>query len=190
MVPESHESQQAYIWPREKMSRFLETLDEEGDADKLHAVDRREDLVEAIRKFDPAVNGNVDQLMDQLSLYRREAQRKQQWTKESEKSWPRRIWEKAIGAIKAHPYITTGLVLGAGGAALYYTGWGAVLVEKIKAWLLSFLPQLRVPQIPIPHIPTPTLPTLPTPPVVPSLPPLPTVPNPANLPPLVPPLNP
>jgi hypothetical protein len=148
----------------------------------LDSVKQRERLVEALRKRDPKLNGQVDALIDHLKLNRQEIQRKERWYEKVLK-FPGRVLKGAWETVKRHPVLTAVAIV----ALLYYTGLGAVLAEKIKAWLMQFFPQIKLPNIPPPHIPTIPRPT-PSPPT-PSLPPLPTTPpGPGHLDPLVPPL--
>ncbi len=131
-----------FVRAPEKMQGYLDRLNERGyqleRLDELVQVtDEKEKLVRSLKEYDPTLNGDVDNLIEDLALYRQEAEAKKRWTLWDYVTYvPRRVW----GAIEAHPYIATGVVLTlAGIAAMYYTGAGTVVVGRLRDWLTSFM---------------------------------------------------
>ncbi len=131
-----------FVRAPDKMQGYLDRLNERGyqleRLDELVQVtDEKEKLVRSLKEYDPTLNGDVDNLIEDLALYRQEAEAKKRWTLWDYVTYvPRRVW----GAIEAHPYIATGVVLTlAGVAAMYYTGAGTVVVGRLRDWLTSYM---------------------------------------------------
>lgn len=123
----------------EQLKKFLKQLEESGykmdQLDELaKSAEKRADLIKKLKALDPKMNGEAEQVVEDLALYRQEVMAKKKWGAwEYVKSVPRRIW----GTMKRHPYITAAVVIALGAAAAYYTGVGPVVVSKLKNWLLS-----------------------------------------------------
>jgi len=123
---------------REELGEYL---DEVGyDIDRLGAlgdsVSDREKLLMALQEKHPALNGQASALIEHLRLNHQELERKEGWFKSFIKL-PGRAMKAAWETIKAHPYITTAVVIALTAAALYYTGAGASAVGWIKSKLLG-----------------------------------------------------
>jgi hypothetical protein len=97
----------------------------------LDSVKQRERLVEALRKRDPKLNGQVDALIDHLKLNRQEIQRKERWYEKVLK-FPGRVLKGAWETVKRHPYLTIAtviaLLLAVGALTGYFSG-------SIESWL-------------------------------------------------------
>lgn len=126
----------------EEMQRYIDKLKEDGyELDRLDELvkvtDEKEGLIKSLKAYDPSLNGDTDNLLEDLALYRQEALAKKKWTLwEYVKSVPERVW----GTIKAHPYLATGIVVTLGGiAAMYYTGAGSVVIGRLRDWLTSYM---------------------------------------------------
>ncbi len=123
----------------DQLKDLLNKLDESGykleQLDELEAsAAKREELIRQLKTIDPEINGDAEQLVEDLGLYRQEVEAKKKWSLwEYTKSVPRRIW----GTMKRHPYITAAVIIALGAAAAYYTGVGPVVVSKLKGWLMS-----------------------------------------------------
>jgi hypothetical protein len=124
------------------MDDLVEKLEKRGYAvDRLfefaNSAKAREDLAKHLRDIVPDINGNVDNLIEDLGLYLQETVGKTTWSAwEYIKSIPRRIWN----TIKKHPR-TAALV---GSAALlgvaYFSGvTPAVAVGYARSWLGKYL---------------------------------------------------
>ncbi|MBU0458005.1 hypothetical protein KJ652_00365 [Patescibacteria group bacterium] len=112
------------------------------DVDRLHttadSVGDREDLMAALQKKYPELNGNASKLVEHLRLNHQELERKESWFTKLKKM-PGRAMKATWETVKAHPYITAAVVLGITAAALYYTGAGATAISWIKAKVMGSL---------------------------------------------------
>lgn len=125
----------------EQMDDLLEKLEFEGyERDRINAiggsVDQQEELVKTIKKLDPTVNGNANELLKDLRGYQRETELEKTWW-EKVKELPANVWDWTKRTIKAHPYITAGVVITALAVAAYYTGVGAYLIAPLQQWIAS-----------------------------------------------------
>ena len=99
----------------------------------LDSVQQREKLVEALRKSDPKLNGQVDALINHLKINRQEITRKESWYKKVLK-FPGRMVSKTWETVKKHP-VAAALVLAAlaaaGVAGTYYlaANWEGFLAK-------------------------------------------------------------
>lgn len=123
----------------DQLKKLLTKLDESGykldQLDELKkSAEKRADLIRQLKSMDPTLNGDAEQVVEDLGLYRQEVEAKKKWgVWEYVKSVPRRIW----GTMKRHPYITAAIVIALGAAAAYYTGVGPIVISKLKTWLMS-----------------------------------------------------
>lgn len=98
-----------------------------------HTIDARSALLssitEELRTKRPDLVNKAEGVLMDLKSVDRQIEMKKTWnTWDYIKSVPGRIW----GTIKAHPYISTAVVLAAGGAALYASGYGVPLYNGFK----------------------------------------------------------
>lgn len=91
----------------------------------LGSVQQREKLVEALRKRDPKLNGQVDALITHLKLNHQEIARKERWYEKALKL-PGRALKATWETMKKHPALTilvlAALVAGGTAYGLYLTG--------------------------------------------------------------------
>lgn len=130
--------------PAPELLRLHQDMQQRYNTDYLNqaetAVGDRAQLVSTLeqelqtRQPDLVTRSN-DVLMD-LKTVGRQIEVKKQWnTWDYVKSVPGRVW----GTIKAHPYLTATAVLALGAAALYGSGYGAVLVNQFKNYVASWM---------------------------------------------------
>ncbi|MFH1444639.1 MAG: hypothetical protein ABIG34_04625 [Candidatus Peregrinibacteria bacterium] len=87
----------------------------------LDSVEKREHLVEALRKRDPKLNGQVESLIKHLKLNKQEIARKERWYEKVLKL-PGRATKATWDTMKRHPIITL-LILAALVAGGAYLAW-------------------------------------------------------------------
>ncbi|ALM09934.1 MAG TPA: hypothetical protein DEB30_02710 [Candidatus Peribacter riflensis] len=87
----------------------------------LDSVEKREKLVEALRKRDPKLNGQVDALITHLKLNKQEIARKERWYEKVLKL-PGRATQATWDTMKRHPMLTL-LILAALVAGGAYLAW-------------------------------------------------------------------
>lgn len=87
----------------EDFSRVLGFKKLEEFESALGSVQQREKLVEALRKRDPHLNGQVDALIKHLKINRQEIRRKESWYEKVMKL-PGRVLKKSWETVKKHPF--------------------------------------------------------------------------------------
>src|SRR3989344_1563307 len=101
--------------------------------------------INLLKKIDPSINGNVVDLLEDLTLYRQENAAKRRWNAwEFVKSVPRRIW----GTIKAHPKVSIAIGIAALLALAYFTGVGGIVVDRIRDYATKKLGAAGIAQAP------------------------------------------
>lgn len=128
-----------FVRSPKQLRDIVEQLDARGyELEKLdelkRTVEEKEQLATHLRDIDPSINGNVDHLVEDLALYRQEAEAKKSWSVwEFVKSVPGRLWN----TVKKHPRITAAVVAAGLIAAAYYSGLGAIAVDRIRDWVMT-----------------------------------------------------
>jgi len=126
----------------EQMTKVLEQLKKRGYAiERLDVFDetkaQENGLLDELHDIDPEVDGNVDQLRQELRLYQQESAKKRSWLEKIPVIGKPLNW--AWKTVKAHPYLTTAAVVAGAGALAYYTGYGAILLARVQTWAAPML---------------------------------------------------
>lgn len=135
MATQTNAIEQPLIRSPEELKGYLERLETDGYAmEKLDqfkkTTEAKQELVQRLHAMNPELNGEVDQLIEDLALYKQEAEAKKEWSVWTYvKSIPGRVW----GTIKRHPYLSAGILaaLLAGGAAWLYWNKIAFLLGEL-----------------------------------------------------------
>ncbi len=114
----------------ERSGYQLDRLDQLGQS----AADR-EKLLQGMKEIDPTINGDANEVLEDLSLYQQEIKNKKQWSAwEYTKQVPKKVW----GQMKKHPYITAAIILGLAGVAAYATGYvGPNTFNTVRSWVMN-----------------------------------------------------
>ncbi len=132
-----------------ELQDLLHRMEDEGyELDNLDRFDQRalealrvrddaaEEEIHLLKRLDPSINGNVVDLLEDLTLYRQENMAKQGWGMwEFFTSIPGRIW----GTIKAHPKTSVAIGATALIALGLYTEAGTTILSYVKAWIAKYL---------------------------------------------------
>lgn len=114
----------------ERRGYNLERLDQ-----KVRTADEKQALIRNLKEIDPTVNGNAENLAEELGLYRQETMAKKEWsTWDYVKEMPKKAWN----TMKAHPYITAGIVLALLGVTAYATGYvDGNTFNNVRMWVMK-----------------------------------------------------
>ncbi len=93
-------------------------------------VNDREKLVDLLRKRNPKLNGQVDNLIEHLKLNKQEIERKEAWYTKVLK-FPGRLLKGAWNTVKNHPYLTVGAVIAILLATGATTGYISTFLEQL-----------------------------------------------------------
>ncbi|MDB4978220.1 MAG: hypothetical protein JWM56_406 [Candidatus Peribacteria bacterium] len=125
-----------FVTSPKELKGMMEELEADGYVDEkfdamLQSANGRDDLIKRFRAKNPELNGNAERAVEELGLFRQETMAKKEWnTWEYVKSIPGRVWD----TMKAHPYISTAVILGVVGAAAYYSGVGPAAINYVRTW--------------------------------------------------------